>query len=225
MKTNEGMDIKTIATLGMLAALAYAAMALCKVIPPIGGFLSFDLKDTVIAIGGFLFGPMSALLLAILVPVLEFLTVGDTGWIGMVMNMISTAVFVCPAVAIYRRKHKTSSAVLGLLAGLVCLVVVMTLWNYIITPIYYNMPRAAVVAMLPTLIIPFNLVKGVCNGALIMLLYPPVAAALRKAGLVKPSRHKETAEGKRKFNYVPTAISALVLLTAVLVLLAWLEVF
>lgn len=225
MKTNEGMNIKTIATLGMLAALAYAAMAICKVIPPIGGFLSFDLKDTVIAIGGFLFGPTSALLLAILVPLLEFLTVGDTGWIGMVMNIISTAVFVCPAVAIYRRKHKTASAVLGLLAGLACLVAVMTLWNYIITPVYYNMPRAAVVAMLPTLIIPFNLVKGVCNGALVMLLYPPVAAALRKAGLVKPSQHKTAAEGKRKFNYVPTAISALVLLTAVLVLLAWLEVF
>lgn len=225
MKTQEKMDMKTIATLGMLAALAYAAMAICKIIPPIGGFLSFDLKDTVIAIGGFLFGPMSALLLAILVPILEFLTVSDTGWIGMVMNIISTAVFVCPAVAIYRRRHKSSSAVLGLLAGLSCLVVVMTLWNYIITPIYYGMPRSVVVAMLPTVIIPFNLVKGVCNGALIMLLYPPVAAALRKAGLVKPSQHKATADGKRKFNFVPTVISALVLVTAVLVLLAWMEVF
>ena len=61
-------NTKTIATLGMLTALAYAVMAMCKVIPPIGGFLSFDLKDTVMAIGGFLFGPAAAIAMAVLVP-------------------------------------------------------------------------------------------------------------------------------------------------------------
>ena len=216
-------DVKTLVTLGMLTALAYAVMAICKIIPPIGGFLSLDVKDTVIAIGGFLFGPLAALVMSILVPFLEFLTVSDTGWIGLIMNAIATSVFVCPAVYIYRRKHKSCSAVLGLVVGVLCLTVVMVLWNYILTPIFYHMPREAVVDMLPTLIIPFNLVKGTLNSALIMLLYPPVSSALRKAHLVAPSQHLPTGE-KPRFNYAPTAVSAVVLVTAILLVLAMLGI-
>ena len=110
-------NIKTLVTLGMLTALAYAVMAVCKVIPAVGGFLSFDLKDTVMAIGGFLFGPAAALAMAIVVPFIEFVTVSDTGWYGLIMNIIATTLFVLPAVLIYRRRHKTSAAILGLVVG------------------------------------------------------------------------------------------------------------
>ena len=215
-------NIKTLVTLGMLTALAYAVMAVCKVIPAVGGFLSFDLKDTVMAIGGFLFGPAAALAMAIVVPFIEFVTVSDTGWYGLIMNIIATTLFVLPAVLIYRRRHKTSAAILGLVVGVVCLTLGMILWNYIITPLYFHMERQAVVDMMP-MIIAFNLVKGVCNAALIMVAYPPVSAALRKTGLVAPSRNLPTGE-KRKFNFVPMVVSLLVLLTGVLFLLALLGV-
>lgn len=214
---------KSIATLGMLTALAYAVMAICKVIPPIGGFLSFDLKDTVMAIGGFLFGPAAAFAMAVLVPLIEFVTVSDTGWYGLLMNVIATSLFVCPAVYLYRRKHSTSAAVVGLGTGILCLTLGMILWNYIITPLYFKMPRAAVMDMMP-MIVAFNLVKGLCNAALIMILYPPVSTTLRKAHLVAPSAYSATGGQKPKFNYVPTVISAVVLLTAVLLLLALLEI-
>lgn len=216
-------NTKTVASLGMLTALAYAVMALCKVIPPIGGFLSFDLKDTVMAIGGFLFGPLAALCMAVVVPFIEFITVSDTGWYGLLMNIIATSLFVCPAVYLYRRKHKTSAAVLGLAVGVVCLTLGMILWNYIITPLYFGMPRAAVMDMMP-MIIAFNLVKGLCNAALIMLLYPPVSTALRKARLAPPSAYAATGGVKPKFNYAPTIVSALVLVTAILLVLVLLDV-
>lgn len=214
-------DTKTLVTLAMLSALAYAVMAICKVIPPIGGFLSFDLKDTVMAIGGYLFGPMAALCMAIVVPFIEFLSVSDTGWYGLLMNIIATSLFICPAVIIYRTKHRTSAAVLGLAAGTACLTLGMILWNYIITPLYFGMPRSAVMELMP-MIVAFNLIKGACNSALIMLAYPPVSTALRKTGLVAPS--KAYAPGQKpKFNYLPTVVSAFVLLTAVLLLLALME--
>lgn len=216
-------SVRTLAALGMLTALAYAVMAVCKIIPPIGGFLSFDLKDTVMAIGGFLFGPAAALVMAIVVPFIEFLTISDTGPYGLIMNIFATAVFVCPAVYLYRRKHKTSAAVLGLAAGVACLTVTMILWNFIITPLYFGMPRSAVMDMMP-MIIAFNLVKGICNSALIMLLYPPVSAALRRAHLAAPSAYVATGGQKPKFNYTPTIVSALVLLTGILLVLALLEI-
>ena len=217
-------NTKTLVSLAMLTALAFAAMVVCKVIPPIGGFLSLDAKDTVIAIGGCIFGVVPAFLMSVVVSLLEFLTVSDTGPFGLLMNIIATSAFVCPFVYIYRRKHNTSAAVLGLIAGVVTLTALMLLWNYIVTPIYYNMERELVVAMLPTLILPFNLVKGVLNSALIMLLYPPVVGALRKVGLVPKSQTQSGQPAKQKFNFVPTVISAVVLVTGILLALAMMKI-
>ncbi len=214
---------RSITTLGLLTALAYATMVMCKVIPPVLGILSFDLKDTVMAIGGFLFGPLAALCMAILVPLIELITVSDTGPYGLIMNIVATCLFVLPAVVIYRRKRDTKHAVMGLVIGVICLTAGMMAWNYIITPMYFKMPRSAVLDMMPV-ITAFNLVKGLCNSALTMLLYPPVSTALRRARLAPPSAHSATGGQKPKFNYVPMIVSAVALITGVLFLLALLGI-
>ncbi len=213
---------KTLVTLSMLTALAYAVMCACKIIPPIGGFLSVDVKDTVIVIAGILYGPLSALLLSIVVPLLEFFTVSDTGLEGLIMNIIATAIFCCPAAYVYRRKHNTTHAVLGLVTGVACLTVTMIFWNIIVTPYFFKIPREAVLDMLIPLIIPFNLIKGALNSALIMIVYTPVVSTLRKIGLVPPSQ--SAGQAKSKFNYAPTIVSGLILVTAVLLVLAFLEI-
>ncbi len=220
-ETKTGFDTRTLTALGMLTALAYAVMAVCKVIPPVGGFLSLDLKDTVMAIGGYLFGPLAALCMAVVVPLIEFVTVSDTGWYGLMMNIIATALFVIPAVYLYRRKHRTSSAVVGLAVGTLCLTVGMIAWNMIITPLYLKLPLDGVMDMMP-LIVAFNLVKGVLNSAAIMILYPPVSTALRKTGLAAPSTAHGAGE-KPRFNYAPLAVSILVLVTAILCVWAMLR--
>ena len=59
-------DVRTLTTMSMLVALAYAAMAVCKLfIPKVGGFLSLDVIDAVIGIGGFLFGPAAAVMMIV----------------------------------------------------------------------------------------------------------------------------------------------------------------
>ena len=85
----------------------------------------------------------------------------------------------------------------GLSLGVIALVIVMLLWNYLITPIYQGVPREVVVSMLPTVFLPFNLAKGGMNMAATLLLYKPVVTALRKAHLVAPS--KSGSQG-RKLN-------------------------
>ncbi|MEG1858396.1 MAG: ECF transporter S component [Pseudoflavonifractor sp.] len=214
---------KTMVSLAMLCAIAYAVMAMCKVIPPIAGFLSLDLKDTIIAIGGFIFGPLAALLVSIVVSVLEFLTVSDTGPIGLIMNIIATAAFVCPATFLYKRRRNLSSAVIGLITGVICLTTVMILWNYLITPIYLKLPRAAVVDMIVPILLPFNLIKGFMNAALTMLLYTPIVGALRKAHLV-PSHGEVSNKPRGKFHWGPVMLSLLVLATAVLFALVMMDI-
>ena len=179
------ISTKNLTTSSMLCAVSYILMLVSKIIPQVSGFLQFDAKDVAIAIGGFLLGTPYALLISLVVSFLEFLSVSDTGIIGFIMNFISTAAFCCTASIIYNRYKKISSAVAGLVAATVVLTVIMLLWNYYITPMYMKIPRSVVASMLPTVFLPFNLVKGFINSGLILIVYRPVVDTLRRAGLVE----------------------------------------
>ena len=188
--------IKKLVTLAMLTAVTYVVMLLCKSIPDVAGFLQLEVKDTVICIGGFIYGPVSAAVIAVVVAVIEMLTVSGTGPIGCLMNVIATAVFCCTASFIYKKNHSRNGAVIGLAVATVALTAVMILWNYLITPLYMGVPRAAVVEMLLPVFLPFNLVKGALNMAATLIIYKPVVTGLRKANLVPPSHDVHAAPKK-----------------------------
>ena len=188
-------SLKTWVALAMLTAVAFVVMLLSKMLPSVNGFLDFDFKDVVICIAGFIYGPLAAALVSIVVALIEMFTISHTGPIGLLMNIIATCSFCCAATYVYKKHHTMRGAVIGLSLGTVILVVVMLLWNYLVTPIYQGVPRDVVTAMLPTVFLPFNLVKGGMNMAATLLLYKPIVTALRKAGLVAPS--KSGGQGKK----------------------------
>ena len=92
-------NVKTITSMAMLTAIAYVVMVLSKMLPQVSGFLQLDLKDTVICIGGFVFGPLAAAIISIVVAAVEMFTVSDTGIIGLIMNVLATCTFCCTAPA------------------------------------------------------------------------------------------------------------------------------
>ena len=141
----------------------------------------------IIAIGGFLFGPLNVLCVSTVVSLIEMITVSTTGPWGLLMNIISTCSFLCPAAFFYKRNRTFQWAVLGLVIGGVFMTATMMLWNYLVTPIYQGVPRSAIAEMLIPVFLPFNLTKGLMNGALTMFLYKPVVDALRKAHQVPES--------------------------------------
>lgn len=202
---------KTLVTMAMLCAIAFIAKWISNFLPTVQGFLSFDLKDVVIAIGGFILGPLQAALIALIVSLIEMITISSTGPIGLVMNLLSSCSFACVAAAIYRRNKNMKSAVTGLVCGVVCMTVIMLLWNWLITPLYMGVPRSVVASMLMTVFLPFNLAKGGINATLTMVLYKPVVTALRKAGLVAQSD-----AGKRTTKWGVLAVSLVLLVTFIL---------
>ena len=207
-------NAKTLATIGMLCAIAFVAKLLSSVLPTVAGFLSFDLKDVVIVIGGFMLGPFAAAIITLVVSLVEMVTVSSTGLIGLVMNVLASCSFACTASVIYRKKHNLKGAVLGLALGVLFMTAVMLLWNWLITPLYMKVDRSVVVGMLLPVFLPFNLVKGGLNAALAMLLYKPVVTALRKAHLIE-----EHGTGKRETKWGVVIVSALLLVTFVLLAL------
>ena len=158
--------------------------------------MQMDLKDTVICIGGFIFGPVASAVISLVVALVEMFSVSDTGPIGMVMNVLATCSFCCTAAFVYKKMHTKKGAVLGLFLGVAALTVVMLLWNYLITPLYMGVERDVVKDMLVPIILPFNLVKGGLNMALILVLYKPVVTALRQARLVPESQAVFQKTGK-----------------------------
>ena len=186
------MNTKRMTTLAMLCAAAYIAVFFIRIpIMPAVPFLKYEPKDIIIVMSGFIYGPFSAFTVSALVSVLEFITISDTGVIGLVMNILSSCSFACVAAGIYKAKHTLKGAITGLVCGVVAMCAVMLLWNYLITPLYMKIPREVIAGMLLPAFLPFNLIKGILNGALTLLLYKPVVKALRKTGNI-PSTGEET---------------------------------
>ncbi|NBH84075.1 ECF transporter S component [bacterium C-53] len=179
---------KKLVTTGMLCALAYVAVAVGRI--PLVLFLKYDPKDVIIAISGLIFGPLTPLSIALIVSLAEMFTISENGVLGFLMNVISSCSFACTAAYIYKKKRKLSGAILGLFCGWGCMVSVMLLWNYLITPIYMGYPREEVIKLLIPAFLPFNLIKGGLNAAFTMILYKPVVTVLRCSHLIEANPNK-----------------------------------
>ena len=210
-------DTKKLVLLAMMAAIAYLLAALIHIpLIPAAPFLSYEPKDVVITIAGFLMGPLASLVISLVVALLEMVTVSTTGIIGCVMNFLASACFCSLAALVYKKRRDIVGAVLGLLLGSVAMVCVMLLWNWLITPLYMGVPRSAIEAMLLPCILPFNALKVGFNTAMALMLYKPLVSALRKTGLIpqRPSQGKSAKWG----IYV---LAAALLVTCVLILLVF----
>ncbi len=216
-KLNSGTGKMT--AIAMLCAIAYVVMLVGRIpLVPAAPFLKYDPKDVVITLGGLIWGPSAALIVSVIVSFIEMLSVSDTGIIGCIMNIISSCAFACVTSAIYRKKRTLSGAVAGLAAGVVAMVAVMLLWNYLVTPIYMGYPRETVAAMLVPVFLPFNLLKAGLNAGFTFLLYKPVISALRKSGLISMSTGAAGHGKGRAAGMIVLAVALIV--TCILVILS-----
>ena len=199
---------KTIASIAMLSALAFLARLIFKI--PVS-FLTFDIKDSIIALGGMIFGPVSGVVIALLVSLIEMI-ISETGPIGFVMNFISSAAFAGTAALIYKFKRTFNGAIIGLFSAVGTTTAVMLLMNLLLTPIYQEVPVEVVIGMLPTLFLPFNFAKTLLNAAIVMLIYKPVVVALRKARIID-GKAMDTKFGKQ--SVITIVIASISLIAAI----------
>ena len=180
--------LRRVVLIAVFGALAYALMLVIhfKV-----SFFTLDLKDAVIVLSGLYFGPTAALSLSVLVPLLEMISVSDTGLYGFLMNFISTATLSLTASLIYRYKRSLVGAIIGLFAAAAATVGVMMLFNLWITPYYMGVPVETVKSMIPTLLLPFNTVKSCMNVGFVLLLYKPISGVMQRMNLIEKSTQKQ----------------------------------
>ena len=209
--TKTKFDTKRIVGIAVFATLAFGVTFVFRI--PVS-FLTFDAKDAILTVAAFIYGPISAVLMSLISALLEFIIISDTGPYGALMNFISSSAFSATASLIYKYRRTLTGAIIGLYLSVAVTTGVMAVMNLLITPLYMGVERTAVVALLPKLLLPFNFAKALMNAAIVMLIYKPIALALRRAKLVD-GKPMQTKFGKQ--SIITIIVGALSLAAAIVV--------
>ena len=186
--------VKKITITAMFIALSYVLTFVFHhlQLAPFPGvsFLTYDPKDILICIAGFILGPWYALGISVGVSFIEMITISNTGIYGFIMNIVSTSAFVIPACVVYKSKKSFVGALLSLAVGFISSVAVMAIWNIIITPIYMSIDREILIKNFLLYIVLFNVMKTGLNVAAVLLFYKPIISALRATKLIQTGNNK-----------------------------------
>lgn len=176
-------NTKKLTTMGVMAAISIILIVFIHFpIIPAAPYLEYEPGDIPIFIIAFLYGPLSGLIVTMVVCIIQGMTVSaSSGIIGILMHIFATGSFVLLAGNIYRLKKTRVQEVFALIAGSAIMVVTMCIWNIIFTPIFMGVPRSTVVQMLIPAIIPFNLLKAGFNSVLTFLVYEAISGIIRRS--------------------------------------------
>ena len=211
-KKNRRSDTKAMCTVAMFCAVAYV---LTYIKLPVS-FLSLEVKDAMIVLCALILGPMAGLKIALIVPFIEMITHSDTGVYGLIMNILSSATFAFVAGIIYRYKRSFYGAIVSLVSGVFSVLAVMMVANIFVTPLFMGVPVSVVIEMMPTLFLPFNLVKPILNAAIVLLLYKPCSTVLKRTRMIEYSlSDKKESGGFNLRSLIVTILAAIVIAAAI----------
>ncbi len=179
-------------------------------------FLTFDFKDAIISIISLLYGPFYGVASAGIVAFFEMISMSDTGVYGMIMNFLSSGAFALTCGTVYKYKRTFGGAITAAVSSVITVTSVMLLANIFITPYYMGQSQAVVISLIPSLLLPFNLIKSIINAAIVLIIYKPITGALKRVGLIPKSEKAGSFSFKSVLLMV---ISFVVIILAVLILI------
>ena len=179
--------VRFITQVGMLGAIAVILMAFEIPLPFAPAFYKIDFSEVPALIGCFAMGPAAGAMIELVKIVLHLLISGtSTAGVGDIANFAIGCAFILPAAWIYKAKHSRKSAMIGMAAGTV----------FVLLPAYakaFSMPIDALVGMgtavnghitnLLTFVVfavaPFNLLKGAMVSVVVLLIYKKISPILK----------------------------------------------
>lgn len=197
--TGKKMALSTLTKIALLAAVAGVLMLFEAPLWFAPSFYKLDLSELAVMVGALSMGPAAGAMIELIKILLNFVLNGTiTGGVGEFANFLIGCSFVVPAAWIYRRQRNAKGMVLGMAAGIVCMVLLGSVINYyILLPVYatvFGQPLEFFIQMgnalnpaivdLKTFILfavaPFNLLKGIIISALTFLLYRKLGRQLEQ---------------------------------------------
>lgn len=199
ISTKSRMSVQTIAKISILGALAFLVMMFEIPLPFAPDFYKLGFDEVIVLMGGFALGPWAAVCIEALKIALNLIIGGTiTMGVGELTNLLIGLSFVLPATLIYQREKTRRHALIGLIAGTICMTILGGLLNYfVMLPAYsyfmnYPLDRIiefghavnpsingllALVLMATT---PFNVLKGILCSVIVFLSYKKVSPVIKK---------------------------------------------
>lgn len=181
LNTTKKFSVKLIAKMGMMAAIACVLGLFRFPILPMVPFLTYDFADIPIIVSAFAFGPVAGLLITVVVSFIQAFLLGGDQLYGFIMHILASGSFVIVASLIYKGHKTKKMAIVSLIAATLVMIVVMGAANYFVTPYYYGgaAMKEMVVKLMPFILL-FNLIKGVANSVITLLVYKRISPFLHK---------------------------------------------
>lgn len=136
-------------------------------------WLKFDASNMPAMVVGFGFGPGAGVAVGIAIAIIHGLLMAD--FTGALMNILTVTCFVLPAAIMYSKKRTYPIAIAGLVLSIIAATIGAIVGNLIVTPMWLGVPLDAVIAMIIPILIPFNLVKGLINAVLTLIIYKSIS--------------------------------------------------
>ena len=178
MNNSSKFTAASIAKLAMMTAVSVVLLLIIRIPFPPAPFLVYDPADVPIYITAFAFGPAAGLIVTLIVCLIQAFMLGGDGLYGFLMHFVATGIVAVVIGLMYSKSKTKKRAIISLAVAVVVATAVMCVMNILVTPAYMGAPREAVVAMIPTVIIPFNLLKAGLNAVLTFILYKRVSGFL-----------------------------------------------
>ena len=192
-------NLRRMTMAAMMGAIAFVLIFINFGVPFLSPVAEFDLSALPELIGGFILGPVGAVMIIVVKLGLKLAIQGtESMFTGEIQNFLLSVSYVLPAVLYYRRHRTKKGAAIGLAIGAVTSVIVAIFTNlYIIFPFYiklYGMNWDGIVAMfsavnpwiksIPTMVafsvIPFNLISRTITAVLAFVTYKKISVPLKK---------------------------------------------
>ena len=192
-------NLRRLTMAAMMGTIAFLLIFINFGVPFLSPVAEFDLSALPELIGGFILGPVGAVMIIVVKLGLKLAIQGtESMFTGEIQNFLLSVSYVLPAVLYYRKHRTKKGAAIGLIIGAVTSVIVAVFTNlYIIFPFYiklYGMNWDSIVAMfsavnpwiknIPTMVafsvVPFNLISRTITAVLAFITYKKLSVPLKK---------------------------------------------
>ena len=193
-RTNSKANVFSTANLTRMAILTAIASILFLIEIPVVAFYKLDLSNIPVLLGAFSMGTLPGVVILALKSLIGLLHSSSAG-VGELADFIMGAALIIPASLIYQHRKTKRTAMIGLAAGTVCMIVTSILVNkWIMLPFYmgaFHMDMDSIIKyanvaavdsewkLLLLVTGPFNLLKGIVLSAVTGIIYKPLSPLLK----------------------------------------------
>lgn len=190
---------KQITRIAILASISAILLFINFPIFVFPGFYKIDFSEIPCLLCGFALGPLSGATCVILSRLINIIIEGgsETAYIGELASLIISLSFILVSSFLYKKNHTKKGAIHSLIISTIVTSLVASIVNYfILLPMYETLMNISLDAIISSAsktipfitnkisfvilcTLPFNLVKGIINSILIVLLYKRISPIIK----------------------------------------------